>query len=388
MYRDAVHYRVAGCGGHQPRLDRSDGLLGCGNHLLRILATAVQRCDGYVAGADVLARQHHHARLGIESGRLLGGHDDVRIVREDQDGFGIQFAEGLHEALGRRVHRLATFDHGIRSGLLEGLYEPVTGSHRHHAIELALRLDQRFVRLCLRRFEIVPDGGLLMLERHVLDLERQVLAPLLAVVQDFARSLRVDVHLHDAALLEADHRFANGRQPVADHSLVEGGRVAHLGALQAQQEFRAVAEFQLAVLGEKIEVRGLMGGLGRRLKVFVSLFAFALQGVQHAAGNAEHTGTAAVHHPRLFQHGQQFRGALERGVHFRYKRAEVGFEIAAVFRTRRTYRVLQHREDGSFHRHGDCSVGRFHAAVHGNRESRDVGLRLTGQSLGDARKDA
>ena len=104
--------------------------------------------------------------------------------------------ECIQETLHRRVHGLAALDHHVGTGLGEGRLEALAGSHGDYAITFG------------RPGEAVLDGRLVVLEGHILNFQREELAPALAVAEHVARGAGVDVDLHYAAFLEADYGVA------------------------------------------------------------------------------------------------------------------------------------------------------------------------------------
>ena len=154
-----------------------------------------------------------------------------------------------------------------------------------------------------------------MLQGHILDLQRKVLAPALAVVEDVSGRVSVDMDLHDRTVAEVDHRFADCGEVVADFGHVERVQI-HLRSLQAQQELGAIAEFELVVLGEGVKVHGAMGGFGGR----VVRQLHVVRGVQrlgHTAHDREYARAAAVDHSRFLEGREEVRRVLERDFHLR-----------------------------------------------------------------------
>ena len=234
-------------------------------------------------------------------------------MAEDEDGLGVHGVEGVDEPLDRGIHGLAALDDDVGPEFLEGVHEPGAGGHGHDAESLAALLEP------------LVHVVLVVLQGHVLHLDGEELAVLLAVVQDLARGVRMDMDLDDGAVAEEHQGFAVLREPVRDDGLVEGVQV-HLAPLQPQQELRAVAELEDAVLGEGVQVYVLRRGDG----LVQDFGGLPVQGGAHAFGNVQQACAAAVHHARLLQHVQQFGRVLQGQVHRGDQEVEVFIEVLAA----------------------------------------------------------
>ncbi len=343
---------------------REGGLDGVG-----VAGFRVQVRQGVIAFAEGLAGDDPDVGLVIQVRGLPGRQEDVRIVREDEDGVRIDRVESPEEALHGGIHRLAALDDHVGPELLESVGQAGSGSDGDHAEGLPAP-PEPFLHVVL-----------VVLQGHVLHLDGQELAVQLAVVQDFAGGAGVDMDLDDGAVAEEDEGFPVLREPVGKDRFVEGLQV-HLGALQPQEELRAVAEFQDAVLRKGVEVHFLDG---RRVdnRHFGRL---PVQGGAHPLRDIQESGPAAVHDPRLLQHVQEFRRVLERQVHRADEKVEVFVQVPASGRC--FHGFPENGEDGSFHGFGNGMVGFFHTGLHGAGEGLDTGLPLPGKALGDTGEDA
>ena len=221
----------------------------------------------------------------------------------------------------------------------------------------------------------------MVLQGHVLHLDGQELAVQLAMVQDFAGGAGVDMDLDDGAVAEEDEGFPVLGEPVGEDRFIERLQV-HLGALQPQEELRAVAEFQDTVLREGVEVHFL----DRRRVGNRHFGRLPVQGGAHSFRDIQESGSAAVHDPRLLQDVQELRRVLEREVHRAGQQVEVFVQVPAS--RRRFHGLPENGEDGPFHGFGNGMIGFLHAGLHGAGEGVDTGLALPGKPLGDAGEDA
>ena len=89
-----------------------------------------------------------------------------------------------------------------------------------------------------------------MLDGHVLDLEGQELSPSLAVVQNLAWCLGVDMDADDAAVTEGNHRFSDLIEIIENRLLIERRDISDLCRHELENEFGAIAVGQITVLVE------------------------------------------------------------------------------------------------------------------------------------------
>ena len=329
----------------------------------------IQIGQGEIPLAQAVGGDHLDAGLRIQAGGLLGGEKDVAVVGEDQEAFRADAVEGLQESLYRRVHRLSALDDFIDAHLAEGLLQRLASSDGHHAERLSAYVEA-FVHMVF-----------VVLECHILDLDGEILAIGLAVVQDLARGMGVDVYLDDAAVAEEDERFAVGGEPVGDDRFVERVEI-DLAPLETQQELCAVAELQDAVFREGVQVDG---GGGGGLSVFRQEGRFTVQGGPHSFRHVEQSGAAAVHDARFLEDVEQFGGMLERQVHRGDQQVEIFLEGPAL--VGRCDPFAENGQDGALHGLGNGLVGCGHAAGHRLFEMLDVGLFQAFHPLCDAGED-
>ena len=77
---------------------------------------------------------------------------------------------------------------------------------------------------------------------------------------------------------------------------------------------------------------------------------------------------------------------FQRQVHAGDHQVEVFFQACRPVRRRGT--LPKDGEDGSFHRLGNCVIGRFHAGAHGGAEGLGIRFLQLGEALGHTRKNA
>ena len=202
---------------------------------------------------------------------LLGGHDDVGVVRQEHD---LLCPRPLHshEQVGsRRVHRLAALDDSCRAEALEQPPVSLPGYDRHDRAD-RLRVGDRLEQ---------PLLPLLGLDVHVGDLDRFDHTGGGTERERGPGVVGVDVHPERAGVADDEQRVA---EPL---ELALQGRRVEIGTLD--HEARAVAELrQLLMHGLDRQVRG-----GRGLRELLS----GDRG-RETAHELQETGAARVDHAR------------------------------------------------------------------------------------------
>ena len=107
--------------------------------------------------------------LVVQFRGLLGGHDDIFIVREHEDLIAVDAVKGGNEALSGRVHALAAFDDLVRAEFLEDLHDARAICHGYDAV---------FFMLLDLAGGVAGELRLVVLKAHVLDLQLQEFAVL------------------------------------------------------------------------------------------------------------------------------------------------------------------------------------------------------------------
>ena len=181
---------VADGAGHQARRYLAGGLGERGCDGVGVTRFRVQVREGIITFAQGLGRNDADIGLVIDFRGLAGRQEDIAVVGEDEDGVGGDGIEGLDETLDGRIHGLAALDHFVGPEFFERAHEPGAGGHGHDA-ECLPALLEPFVHVVL-----------VVLQGHVFHLDGQELAVLLAVVQDLARGMGMDMDLDDGAVAE------------------------------------------------------------------------------------------------------------------------------------------------------------------------------------------
>ncbi|CAN3970038.1 Glycerophosphodiester phosphodiesterase, partial [Dysosmobacter welbionis] len=171
-------------------------------------------------GGDALGHglggDHHHLLLR-QGGTLLGCHNNVAVVGQDEHRLRRDLVHALQNTLGGGVHGLPTGHHTVGPQVPEHGGQAVPGAHRQKAVGLLRRRHGgRFFRgdglqLRLHRVQVIgaldvfARGQVVRLGPHVLDLGQLQSAVLLGLVQGVAGDVGVDVDLKGLIVL-ADHQ--------------------------------------------------------------------------------------------------------------------------------------------------------------------------------------
>ena len=93
--------------------------------------------------------------------------------------------------------------------------EPFAGHWKNTLAEAVRKRDKALVRNILMRhlfFPLFHDQGLIVLQRHIFDLQREIFTKLLAVVQHIPRTERVHVHLNKVIVFYRNDGIAHTLQ--------------------------------------------------------------------------------------------------------------------------------------------------------------------------------
>ena len=372
----AVELAVPGGIGHLPGADVFDG----GFHALLVLVgltVVVKGQHGAHPLGDGLGGQDHHL-LFRQGGGLLGGHDDVFVVGQDEHDLRRGAVDGAEDVLGGGVHGLAALHDLLGAQLLEESADPLAGGNRDEAIAGhgggALPLAHAGGGLFLHLFPVLLD--------HVFHLYRDELAELQALGQGAVGGVGMDVDLDDLVILHHHHAVADGGQELAH--LV--GILA--GGLPGGDELGAVVKIDLPL----VEL-GEIGPLHRHGRVDHGDGDLAGQtgdgardGILHPLEDEDIAKGSGVHHTGFFQDGvlvdglvQGLAGGLDGG-------GEDGLRVAGKLGglLRRRARDAGNGEDGAFRRLHDGLIGRGAALGQGVGQRRAVGGAEILQPLCDA----
>ena len=136
----------------------------------------------------------------------------------------------------------------------------------------------------------------------------------------------MDVNLDDGTVPEKHQGISLRGQPGRYDALVKMLQI-HFGALEPQEEFRAIAEFQLAVFRKGVEIYRCPGWAGHDRGIIPGPDRESpFQGISHPFRNGKEPGSAAVHHAGLFEHVQKLGRMLQGKVHAGYHEVHVFFQ--------------------------------------------------------------
>ena len=149
---------------------------------------------------------------------MLGGEEDVRVVREDHGFVGVERLHGSDEVGGRRVHRLPALDDGERSDVsCEALEEAPVALARDDGDDAGGRALGRRVG---HRGE-QPLLALLRLLVHVRDLDAVDRADRAADRERGAGIVGVHVHLDRGRVADDEQRVADLLELLLERLAVE-----------------------------------------------------------------------------------------------------------------------------------------------------------------------
>ena len=149
-------------------------------------------------------------------------------------------------------------------------------------------------------FPLFHDQRLIVLQRHVLDLQCQIFTKLLAVIQYVSRTERVHVHLDQVIVFYCNNRIAHTFQIGNDPGNIKRWNI-HLRILQLQDKLRTIAKFQLAVCIKcrDIDLPGrsfpcfVINGLDRCTRI-------SAECILHSFKNINKACTAGINNTSLF----------------------------------------------------------------------------------------
>ena len=149
-------------------------------------------------------------------------------------------------------------------------------------------------------FPLLHDQRLVVLQRHILDLQCQIFTELLAVIQHIAWAERVHMHLDQVIVFYCNNRIAHTFQIGNDPGNIKRWNI-HLGILQLQDKFCAIAKFQLTVCIKC----GDIDLPGRSVPCFVinsldRCTRISAECILHSFKNINKACTAGINNARLF----------------------------------------------------------------------------------------
>ena len=320
-----------------------------------------------------------------QAGRLLGSHDDVLVVREDEHDLGGRGVDLLEDVLRRGVHGLAALDDLVCAQLAEHTGKALACAHGDHAEVLLRRGDGLLcLELLLDFLEIVRAAGgaacgkIVMLHLHVLDLGKLERAVFLRLRQGLAGDVRVDVDLEGFVVLADDDAVADGVEVGAQRREVDVlVRLAHdIHRVEGKCDLAGVELGEVGLLADLLRPAIGLGGL--------DLHA-AVDG-EHGLEHIQPALAACVHDARLLQDGVLVHGLRQRLGGRADRRFQDGFAVrAAVGRFHgRVGGNAGHGQDRALRRLHHGLVGRFDAAAQGHRQLLARAGLYALQGLGEA----
>ena len=264
----------------------------------------------------------------------MGRHDDVGVVRQDDDGVGVHAPNGVEQILRRGVHGLPARHHDVDTEALENLRHARAGGDRHEPEQLVLRA------FLGRKLLIALDT----LKLHVVDEDFRDLAALQEVMEHLVGCVGVNVHLELGFLANAQLAVAHRGQEIERLILVE-----HVGI---DEEFVAVGVLGALPVVDLLD-RNLRGGAGTGERELVAEGAgLAEQRRGERVGQDGQAEAAGIDHAVLLEHRKQVGRALHRGVAFLDDGLErlVDGELLLARVLGGGGHILHHREDRALDR--------------------------------------
>ena len=243
---------------------------------------------------------------------LLGGHDDVLVVGQDEHDLRRSALDGLEDVVGGRVHGLTALNDLVNAEVTENARETGACADGNGAVLLgrsgaSCLLMAAGLQLLLDGFEIVGRAcgaarrQIVMLHTHVLDLGKLKRAVFLGFVQRLPWNVRMDMDLERLVVLADDETVADGIE------------------VQAQRFDGDVRIFADDVNGVvcKRDVFAVEAG---EVRLIVCLGCAVIDNVvalkdgKHPLEDHAEAHAARVHHARLLENGVLVDGVVERGM--------------------------------------------------------------------------
>ena len=262
---------------------------------------------GHTAGLqndDALLGDQTLGHLGLnDGGGLVGHHDDVLVVGQDEDLAAAGLADGVQQVIGGGIHGLAARDDLMDTQLAEDVGCPLAQADGHEAEVLVGgvvhgRIDLALVGLLAGR----GQSGVLLL--HVLDLDHLQSAVLDGLGQHHTGIVGVDMHLDDLLVVHEDHAVAQGGDELLEGL---GGTLTAEAVGLAHDALGAVGEGD-GIGVELTEVGALIGFV---IGALHGGHVVALQGSQHALEHGDKALSAGIHHVGLLQDGEHLGSLLQ-----------------------------------------------------------------------------
>ena len=256
---------------------------------------------------------------------LLGGHDDVLVVRQHEHDLRRGFVDLGEDVLRGGVHGLAAGDDAVHAQLAEEVGHALAGRHGHDA-ELLFGLGHSGLSFGLgfggrRSGFLAGERGVLV--AHIFDLHGLERAVGQRLGQHLAGHIRVHVHLDDLIVVDHDDAVAEILQERAQE-------LRALAVFTRDDELRAVAERDLAGV-ELGEVRALLRRLsGGRSGGGHGGGGAALQVAEHGVHDEHEALAAGIDHACAAQHGVDVLRVGQRLARGDEQRVEHTLKVRAV----------------------------------------------------------
>ena len=182
-----------------------------------------------------------------QSVHLLGGHDNILVVGQDEHRLRRDLIDHQKNVLGGGIHGLPAGDHAIHPKILKHGSNAVSGAHRDRAVFLFRRSDLRLKLL-------LAHDLLRVLKAHILHLHRNEGAIGQGLLHGLAGVVRMNMDLNDLVVVHQHQAVAQLGQEGAQ-------RLGVLVILPGDDKLRAVGEGNILIL--KVREAGLLLGLGR-----------------------------------------------------------------------------------------------------------------------------
>ena len=272
-----------------------------------IVLRIVEKGECGICLSYVFAFDYYYIRFVVKLCRLSCRKNNVSVVGQHENMFGVCLIESVHKVVCARIFALSAVDNHIGSAFFKCRDKPLSGSNGDKS-EFLSRFFHAQIIVVDQSFAFLYNRGFVMLKRHVFYFNSQKFAVTLSKFQHFPRRHGVNMHFKHGTGNERHNRVAAYTCQIIDKNLRSKGFEICLGTLQTQQNFGAIAEFHNAVLGEFIEIYFVFHGLFNRIVNYV----LASDRRKSAFRNVHKPRSAAVGYARFFQNGKQLRRAFKR----------------------------------------------------------------------------
>ena len=379
-----VKVRVTRGIGDHGGVDVCGGLLHGGDDGLLVLINVEVEKSRNALGHG-LGRDDDDALVLDKLRSLLGGHDDVLVVRQHEHRLGRGLVDLPQNIVGGGVHGLTAGDDAVRAEFPEQALHPLARGHDHRAELLFGGSVGGLLQLLLNIVKIIGADDLFAgrvlvgLNDHVLDLGNLKRTVLLTLVQRVARDVRVDVNLENLVVVADNQAVADAVEIGAQRFQIDVGRLlAHnVDRVESKGDILSRVVFGRVVVHDLLNAHLILGRKN-----------LALQRREHRLEDDHVAHAARVHDPGLLKHrvevesvGQSLVARGDRGLKGLLKTRLVvrGFDRGLGGQAR-------DREDGPLGGLHDGLVGGVDALLQGGGKALCVGLMQPFELAGDPAK--